>query len=87
MRVKNLEFIRNRDGQYLRDPEIVAYDTDSTGKEFRYTLLFWRKNREGWQIEFVGNRPLNFDDKETLWNLMQYGQAVLDAEFRLFESV
>jgi hypothetical protein len=85
MRVNNLEFIRNRNSLPNRDPEMVAYDNDVSGKEFKYTLLFWKKNKEGWQVEFVGGRPMDINDRETLWYLLEYGQAVLDAEFRLLE--
>ncbi len=48
-----------------------------------YTLLFWRKGSEGYCIRFVGDRPLRAENKTQLWNLMAYGQAILDAEFNL----
>jgi hypothetical protein len=86
MRVDNLEF-RNMGG--TRSPEIVAwksYEDSSRGEEFCYTLLWWKKDREGYYIEFVSDRPLNEDNQETLMKLMKYGQAVLTAEFKLLED-
>ncbi len=83
MRVDNLEFRRNDSS---RSPEIVAWNTnDSLAGEFCYTLLWWKKDREGYYIEFVGARPLEIDDQASLLKMMKYGQAVLDAEFKLME--
>lgn len=77
MRYKNLEF-RQKDG---RDPEIVVIEPHC------YTILWWKRGKEGWYIEFVGSRPLELDlIRADVWNLMRYGQSVLDAQFRLEES-
>jgi hypothetical protein len=75
VRYKDLEF-RQKDG---RDPEIVAT------KPCCFTILWWKRDKEGWYIEFVGARPLD-QDMNDVWNLMRYGQAVLDAQFRLEEA-
>ena len=72
MRYKNLEF-RQKDG---RDPEIVVIEPHC------YTILWWKRDKEGWYIEFIGSRPLD-EDMANVWNLMRYGQSVLDAQFRL----
>jgi hypothetical protein len=86
MRYEDLEFRRNKDG---RDAEIVAWqpslDSDR-GEEFCYTLLWWKKDREGYYIEFVGNRPLKYKGQERLMRMMRYGQAVLDAEYFFMEE-
>jgi hypothetical protein len=37
-------------------------------------------------VEFVGRRPFD-DDSEDLWELMEYGQDTLDAEFKLEEKL
>jgi hypothetical protein len=75
VKYKDLEF-RQTDG---RDPEIVAT------KPCCFTILWWKRDKEGWYIEFVGARPLD-QDMNDVWNLMRYGQAVLDAQFRLEEA-
>jgi hypothetical protein len=86
MRYEDLEF-RNISG---RRPEIVAWqpspDSDR-GEEFCYTLLWWKTDSEGYYIEFVGPRPLNYDNQDRLLKMMKYGQAVLDAEFNLMDGV
>lgn len=75
MRYKNLEFLQI-DG---RDPEIVAISPHVI------TIMWWKRGKEGWHIEFVGSRPLEQDMKD-VWNLMIFGQAFLDAQFRLEEA-
>lgn len=95
MRVKNLEFRRNANTG--RSPEIVAFREYSPNfrpenapdvKEYCYTLLFWRSTgSEGPSIEFVGARPLDFEERDALIEMMKYGQAVLDAEFKLMEKI
>lgn len=85
MRVKNLEFIKNSGSD--RDAEIVGYGKVSNGTEYLYTILWWRKDKEGYYIEFVGDRPLQIDDHDTLWHLMVYGQTVMDAEHKLMEEI
>lgn len=76
MKYKNLEF-RQIDG---RDPEIVV------ASPHVYTILWWKRDKEGWYIKFVGSRPLDLDMADDVWKLMRYGQSVLDAQFRLEES-
>ncbi len=93
MRIKNFEFRQNKSG---RDPEIIQwneYDEGSTkpinapdAKEFCFTLLWFRKDKEGYYAEFVGRRPLDVEDKETLWDIMDYAQKVLDAQFSLLDK-
>ena len=36
----------------------------------------------GYYVQFVGRRPFD-DDSDSLWEIMEYGQDVLDAETRL----
>lgn len=82
MRIKNIEF-RHLD---QRPAEIVQWATDSSGKEFCFTLLFYKRNSEGYYIEFVGARPLEYADEELMWVLMKYGQSVMDAKWRVEEA-
>jgi len=86
MRINNLEFIRNHSEK--RDAEIVCWQPKTDGTEYRYTILWYCLNKEGWQIEFVGDRPFTVVDEEgVLWDLMYYGQQVLNAEFKLKENL
>jgi hypothetical protein len=84
MRIDNLEFRRNQTG---RDAEIVCWETNGDGQEYCYTLLWYQKDSEGYYIQFVGRRPLDHKFDNALWGVMEYGQDVLDAEFKLEESL
>ena len=83
MKTTHFGFLRNGDS---RDPEIVKWTTVA-GQETRYTLLWYRKYGEGYRIEFVGDRPLQEEHQEELFELMRYGQTVLDAEVKLLERI
>jgi hypothetical protein len=95
MRIENFEFFFNEEPEHIdghvftRNPEIVAYNATEDGEEYRYTILFYEKGREGYEIRFIGSRPLEFTykDKDILWELMQYGQTVLDAKFNLNQKI
>lgn len=81
MKLRNLEFRVMED----RFPEIVCW-FDYESKKACYTVARWNRNSEGYNIEFIGDRP--FDDKidaNDVWELMKYGQKVLNATFRLEE--
>lgn len=82
MRINNLEFRRNGE---KRSPEIIKWNVNNTGTEFCFTLLWYIKGREGWEIQFVGDRPLHEADPIELFELMRYGQTVLGAETKLME--
>ena len=83
MRINNLEFRRNSAG---RSPEIIKWSVNNTGAEFCFTLLWYIKGKEGWEIQFVGDRPFHeAEEPIELFELMRYGQTVLDAETRLME--
>jgi hypothetical protein len=83
LRKGNLEFRRNKED---RQSEIVRWGQNSDGTEYCWTLLWYRQDKEGYYIEFVGRRPFD-DDSDNLWELMEYGQEVLDAEFKLEERL
>lgn len=78
MRINDIEF-RMLDN---RNPEIVRW-AESNTKPFCYTLLSYGKDKEGYFVEFVGDRPFQYEDTECLWKLMEYGQSVLNARFKL----
>ena len=84
MRINDIEF-RQLGGD--RDPEIICWEEyPDMGKELCHTLLWFRKDREGYHIEFIGNRPLKYHNSERLWWLMEYGQSVLTAQWKLHEK-
>jgi hypothetical protein len=80
-RVDNLEFRYAVDN---RSPEIVCWEKNEQGSgEYCYTLLFYDRCKEGFNVRFVGARPFEYENQERLWALMRYGDRVLDALFRL----
>lgn len=81
MKHKDLEF-RHLES---RDAEIVRWVTDNLGKSYCFTVLFYERDSEGYQIRFVGDRPLRYDDRETMWAMMKYGQSVMDAKWDIEE--
>lgn len=84
-RIDHLEFRWAKLNETDRYPEIVQWCNRVAGDSYCYTLLYWVQDSEGWNVKFVGSRP--FDDSKfdhsLLWHLMQYGQSVADAEFKL----
>jgi hypothetical protein len=83
LRKGNLEFRRNKED---RQSEIVRWAQNGDGTEYCYTLLWYQQDEEGYYIEFVGRRPFD-DNSDNLWEIMEYGQEVLDAEFKLEERL
>jgi hypothetical protein len=53
--------------------------------EFCYTLAYWVKDSEGWDLKFVGNRPFQDDQFKSrlFWELAHLGQQIVDAEYRM----
>lgn len=87
-RISDLEFrwTRSTGMTDYRFPEIVRWMPCSAGQEEScYTLLHWVQDTEGWYIKFVGSRPMdtNAVDRDLLWELMRFGQQVLNAEHEL----
>lgn len=87
-RISNLEFRMLGTEDNPRSPEIICWQTDSTGREFCFTLLWWSRNKEGFYAEFIGDRPFQSEiNQQLLWELMRFGQNVLNAQFEIEEYV
>jgi hypothetical protein len=80
MRLENIEFRQLGEG---RNPEIVQWNPKGTSDEYCFTLCWWGRDKEGYSLEFIGSRPFEYDCTERLWQLLRYGQKVLDAQFDL----
>jgi len=50
--------------------------------EYKWTIAYWQKDKEGYFLVFVGNRPLN---KRVKWKklkaIIKQGQAIADKRF------
>jgi len=58
--------------------EIVKWDSD--GKAYCYTLAYWKRGEEGYDLLFVGNRPFEVNQKD-FWFLANQGQKLLTEYF------
>lgn len=67
--------------------EIVKWWNNKNEKPSCYTLAYWKKDKEGFYLTFVGDRPFDPDvDKDNFWLLAKQGQQLLDIKFRIDES-
>lgn len=65
-----------------RNAEIVRWQESETLGKFCYTLAWWIKDREGYNLQFVGPRPLDSEvNQDYFWELVKYGQKICDAKF------
>ena len=86
MTVENLE-LRTCDKHLLQDgrhetAEIVIWKKP----ESCFTLARWVKDKEGFNLYFVGDRPFVFGNSETFWRLAKFGQGYLEEWFGTEES-
>lgn len=80
-RIDNIEFKFN-DG--TRPPEIVQYFNVRPGDTGCMTIVFYERDKEGYTVSFVGSRPFSDEiDRNTFWKLLEYGQSICDATFKL----
>jgi hypothetical protein len=64
--------------------EIVKWENHEEKEgEYCYTLVLYDMHNEGFDIQFVGSRPFEYENKDKLWDLMKFGQSVLEALFEL----
>ena len=57
--------------------EIVKWIGDTC-----YTLAYWKKDSEGFNLKFIGERPFDTNiDKDEFWSLAEMGQKQLTACF------
>jgi len=66
------------DGDELTTCEIVKYDND-TGPSC-YTLAYWKRESEGFDLKFVGGRPFDVDPIDFM-RIAKVGQEFLDEFF------
>lgn len=69
--------------------DIVMWQKDSHGKPYCFSIAYWKRDDEGYELKFVGARPfLYVDDSRIpeLWEAMKEAQNVLDAWFDEMED-
>lgn len=67
------------DGEHSR-AEIVKWDNDTDKTEYCWTVAYWNKGKEGYDLQFVGGRPFDVDGK-LFMKLAKQGQKILDYAF------
>lgn len=78
-RIGNLKIQQTQD-QRVSLVRYFSDDPDSTC----YVLAWWVKGKEGYTLEFIGDRPFHTEvDKDLFWEMVKFGQSYLDAEFEL----
>jgi len=90
MRVDDLEFRKGISfGKDVNASyEIVRWQPNKNfkngPKEMCYSIVWWHKKEEGYELSFVGERPFDAEiDTEVLWDLMEYGAGILAAKYEL----
>lgn len=50
-------------------------------KEYCMSVAFWKRGKEGYDLRFVGRRPIVECDAKEFWELITVGQRRLDEYF------
>jgi len=84
LRIEDLE-VRSCGKHLLSDSErnraeIVKWANDTRKKEYCWTVAYWNKGKEGYDLQFVGGRPFDVDSK-LFMKLAKQGQQMLDDAF------
>lgn len=83
-RINDLEL---RYSDFNKSYEIVQWVERAAPKdEHCFVLCFYNRGSEGYNIEFVGDRPFKLENQSAFWSLLRFGQRVLDATFELEEA-
>jgi len=83
MRYKNVEF---RPATENRNAEIVAWNySESLDKETCFTLCWIKADKEGYYIETVGDRYVEYEDMEVLNHVAKYALRSLNVQFEFEE--
>ena len=60
--------------------EIVKWAKDTGQKEYCWTVAYWDRHKEGYDLKFVGNRPFDTNQK-IFMTLAKQGQQLLEDAF------
>jgi hypothetical protein len=93
MRYKNVELRQQGvpdSHEYIiaedRPNEIVSWTYDeNSGKEYCITICWLKRDKEGYYMETVGNRYVEYEDMEALNHVAKYSLRVLNTHFE-FET-
>tara|TARA_R110000787_G_scaffold252616_1_gene358090 strand:- start:321 stop:596 length:276 start_codon:yes stop_codon:yes gene_type:complete len=60
--------------------EIVKWSKKQDGEDYCWVVAYWIKDREGFDLQFVGSRPFDIKAK-TFMKVAKQGQQMLDDAF------
>ena len=78
--------VRFEDDEPNETIDFVKWQVDSSGKRSCFSLAYQTKDSEGYELNFVGDRPFKYiesEDIEVIWKAMKVAQKVLDGWFEL----
>lgn len=88
IRIDNLEVRSCGEHLLQKNPHNTAeilrweFHENDPGVEFCYVLAYWVKNKEGYDLSFVNDRPFDKDiPDDTFMFLAGEGQKILNTEF------
>ena len=71
-----------------RNAEIIRWQDSKDFGKTCYTLAWWIKDKEGYNIQFLGDRPLSYEvDQDYFWELVKYGQKICEAKFQVEDYI
>lgn len=76
--------VRFYEGEKNETIDLVKWGETWDGKRHRWSLAYFIRKEEGYDLRFVGNRPFEDIDPEDVpkvWEALKTAQAVLDAFF------
>ena len=60
--------------------EIIKWAKDTEQKEYCWTVAYWNRHKEGYDLQFIGNRPFD-TNQEIFMKLAKQGQQLLEDVF------
>lgn len=67
--------------------ELIRFNDESHSS--CYTIAFWCRDEEGYELRFVGSRPfvdITADEMSSIWNQLRAAQKMLDEYFEADEE-
>lgn len=64
--------------------EVVKWNKNSDGKDYCFTIAFFKRCSEGYELKFVGDRPFRhipINELISLWNILKFCQSILNDYF------
>lgn len=72
------------DGEPNDTIDVSMWNEDADGRRWRFSIAFFKRNKEGYSLHFVGARPFLYVADECLpelWAALKEAQEVLDKWF------